>query len=162
MTAMADFLEKHWDLINWPTALIAVVILTPIALALFKLVAGHARAEAKSATEALVKTRTERDTIQAERDAAREEADALQARLSAHEGREAWRDVELTDEEQLVLIALSEDRMSALYRSNKISDQRISLARDRLIRAGLAAWGTESSYATTEGREWLNAHDLLK
>ena len=158
---MADFLEKHWDLINWPTALIAVVLLTPIVLILFRLVASHARNEAKAAYEARNQAHAARDAMQAERDAAREEANSLRPQAPDSDSRESWQDVELNYEEQLVLMALSEDRMSALLSSNEISRPRMSLARDRLIRAGLAAWGMEGAYATTEGREWLDAHDLL-
>ena len=161
MPAMAEFLEKHWDLINWPTAVIAFVLLTPVALMLFTLVARHARAEARSATEALNQALSERDAMQVERDAARDEANSLQGQLKAQESEEPWRDIELSEEEQLVLMALSEDRMGALLGLKGLSKARIGLARDRLIKAGLATWGMEGAYATTEGREWLDAHDML-
>ncbi len=159
---MAEFIEKHWESINFQTALVAVVILTPIAIALFELIARHARTEARSVKEALKKAESETDSMRAERDDARDEVNALRARLRRYEERESWRDVELSEEEQRVLIAISFDRLNELYRASEISEQRISLAQERLVRAGLAGWGTMGIYARAEGREWLDARGLLK
>jgi len=54
------------------------------------------------------------------------------------------------------------DRMNDVYRSKKITNQRISLAQDRLRELGLASSGIPGHYATKEGRKWLDEKGLLK
>ena len=72
------------------------------------------------------------------------------------------RDVELTDEEEAILMAISMDQMDLVYRSNEISNQRIALVLDRLRRLDFIGEGTHGHFAYPMGREWLDAKGLLK
>lgn len=159
---MADFIEKHWHLINWPTALIAVAVFTPIAVALFYLIANHSKESLKSEVSAHYKTKQERDNLAEKLRGCEANVRALQDHIKKRGHSEAWRDVELTDEEILVLSMIAAGDLRDLYRSKNLSNQRICLAQDRLLKVGFVAWGTESIYAKSEGREWLNARGLLK
>ena len=159
---MAEFIEKHWDLINWPTALIAVVILTPVAAGLFALIASYSREALKAERDAHNKTKTEKDNLSNEVVSLKEQKNALNSRLEVEDREEQWRDVELTDEEQTILMAISMDQMDLVYRSNEISNQRIALVLDRLRRLDFIGEGTHGHFAYPMGREWLDAKGLLK
>ena len=159
---MADFLSRHWDQINWQTAFIAVAILTPIALSLFVLIAKHCRELLSAERAAHQNTSSSNEELRGEVKSLREENENLKNQIADFTERESRSDVELTDEEQIVLIAICANKMDELYRSRKISKQRISLAQDQLLKLGFVHWGVEGTYPDADGREWLDAHGLLE
>lgn len=159
---MAEFIAEHWELINWQTAIVGVVVLVPIAGALFWLIAGRSSEDLKAEKFAHEKTKNEKNELANEIHRLHEQNTTLLARLEVRRHEESWRDIELSDEEKVILVAISEDKMNRLYGSKKISDQRIRLAQDRLLELGLIAEGFEGNYARPAGRKWLEAHGSLK
>ena len=158
----AEFFSEHWDAINIQTAILGTIVLAPVAYLLFKRVASHALETLKSERSAHIETKNEKDGLESELLYLQEERAELKARLEGQQQRDAWRDADLTDKEEFILVAISMDRMNDVYRSKKITNQRISLAQDRLRELGLAASGIPGHYATKEGRKWLDEKGLLK
>ena len=149
---MDEFFVEHWESINWPTAITVLVLLTPICIGLFKLIASHSREALKSANAAhkaeILKLRKEYADADGEFDI--EEV-----------VRTGWQYVELSDEEKTVLIAISKNELSFLYGTGQISDQRIGFAIGRLGNVQFISDGPGGHYALQSGREWLNAKGLL-
>lgn len=159
---MAEFIEKHWDLINWPTALVAVAILTPIAVSFFALIASYGRKKLKDERNDHKQTKLQREQLANELIGLNEQIDALTARLEMQDNDDSWRDVTLTEEERIVLIAISRNQLDRLYHSRMIGNQRIQLVLDRLEQLEFVGEGPSSHYTLPIAREWLDSKGLLK
>lgn len=165
---MAEFVAQYWDHLNWQSISAGLIISVPILLGLFKLVANHSRERLASEIDAHGRTRIKCDELEESNTELTQQFEnlklknkSLQERIEAYMAGDSDSDRELSDEATKVLVAYSEGRISNLYDGGRISDQRIRLAMDKLQNYGFLKRGVEGFYISPEGREWLDAHDLL-
>ncbi len=170
-------IEEMLRSINWPTAITTVVAIVPILIGLYKLIAAHDVRALRAEREAHDNTKKELNNargqylrMKAHRDSLKaENAELVNINEAANKKSNK---PELTDEETRVLKALSEDRMYELRRPSyyerrsltgeQMSDQRITLAMDRLRELGFVGRGVEGAFVKPEGRKWLDDNGMLE
>jgi hypothetical protein len=102
-----------------------VVVTTPIVIALFKLIAAHDRRALVAEKEAHQQTKSEIKELKIELDKLRHHE--IEASANPHTEHETWKEIELSEEEQMVLVAISSGYFNRLVRSNRITQQRYNL-----------------------------------
>lgn len=164
MIELFNWIGQQLRAINIQTALTISVLVILGGTWLFKLIASHDRRALEAEKAAHKTTESEKQELANELHRKHDIETELLARLEQQQKQLKalydWQQVELSDEEKTVLLAISQDKLDQLHTSN-LSKQRISLAKDVLLEYGFIGYGTEGPYTLTKGLKWLDHNGIL-